>query len=114
MRFRMLLVLPALLLAGLVPVATTGSADAATMRTWDRLAHCESGGRWHIATGNGYYGGLQFSGSHLARVRRQAVRRAAPPRLAHPAGPGRRAGASLAGLGRLAVMLAPRRAALTR
>ncbi|MEO5711571.1 MAG: transglycosylase family protein [Nocardioidaceae bacterium] len=33
------------------------------MRTWDRLAHCESGGRWHVATGNGYFGGLQFSGS---------------------------------------------------
>ncbi|MGI8575788.1 MAG: transglycosylase family protein [Egibacteraceae bacterium] len=28
---------------------------------WDRLAACESGGRWSIATGNGYYGGLQFS-----------------------------------------------------
>ena len=28
---------------------------------WDRLAKCESGGRWHIATGNGYFGGLQFS-----------------------------------------------------
>lgn len=27
----------------------------------DRVAQCESGGRWHIATGNGYYGGLQFS-----------------------------------------------------
>ena len=27
---------------------------------WDRLAQCESGGNWHIATGNGYYGGLQF------------------------------------------------------
>jgi hypothetical protein len=26
----------------------------------DRMASCESGGRWHIATGNGYYGGLQF------------------------------------------------------
>ena len=25
-----------------------------------RMAQCESGGRWHIATGNGYYGGLQF------------------------------------------------------
>jgi hypothetical protein len=24
---------------------------------------CESGGRWHINTGNGYYGGLQFSSS---------------------------------------------------
>jgi nucleoid-associated protein YgaU len=36
-------------------------ADAATARTWDRLAQCESGGNWNINTGNGYYGGLQFS-----------------------------------------------------
>ncbi len=28
---------------------------------WDRLASCESGGNWAINTGNGYYGGLQFS-----------------------------------------------------
>lgn len=28
---------------------------------WDRLAQCESGGNWQINTGNGYYGGLQFS-----------------------------------------------------
>ena len=28
---------------------------------WDELANCESGGDWHINTGNGYYGGLQFS-----------------------------------------------------
>jgi hypothetical protein len=28
---------------------------------WDALAQCESGGNWHINTGNGYYGGLQFS-----------------------------------------------------
>ncbi len=27
---------------------------------WDLLAMCESGGNWHINTGNGYYGGLQF------------------------------------------------------
>jgi hypothetical protein len=27
---------------------------------WDRIAECESGGNWHINTGNGYYGGLQF------------------------------------------------------
>jgi resuscitation-promoting factor RpfA len=39
----------------------TSSADAATTRTWDRLANCESGGDWHINSGNGYYGGLQFS-----------------------------------------------------
>jgi hypothetical protein len=29
--------------------------------TWDRLAQCEAGGNWAINTGNGYYGGLQFS-----------------------------------------------------
>ena len=28
---------------------------------WDSLARCESGGNWAINTGNGYYGGLQFS-----------------------------------------------------
>ena len=42
-------------------IATAGSAKAATV--WDRVAQCESGGNWHINTGNGYYGGLQFSGS---------------------------------------------------
>ena len=30
---------------------------------WDKVAKCESGNRWHINTGNGYYGGLQFSSS---------------------------------------------------
>lgn len=28
---------------------------------WDALVQCEAGGNWHINTGNGYYGGLQFS-----------------------------------------------------
>ena len=46
------------------PVSSTlNGADAATGATWDRLANCESGGNWHINTGNGYYGGLQFSAS---------------------------------------------------
>jgi hypothetical protein len=27
---------------------------------WDAVAACESGGNWHINTGNGFYGGLQF------------------------------------------------------
>jgi hypothetical protein len=45
----------------LVGGAATTSADAASLRTWNKLAQCESGGRWHINTGNGYYGGLQFS-----------------------------------------------------
>ena len=43
------------------PLLTVVPADAATGRTWDRLAQCESSGNWHINTGNGYYGGLQFS-----------------------------------------------------
>jgi hypothetical protein len=30
---------------------------------WDRIAACESGGNWSINTGNGYYGGLQFTQS---------------------------------------------------
>ena len=39
------------------------AASAAPDSDWDRLAQCESGGNWHINTGNGYYGGLQFSAS---------------------------------------------------
>ena len=35
-------------------------ASATPTRTWDRIAACESGGDWHINTGNGYHGGLQF------------------------------------------------------
>ncbi|GAA1382524.1 transglycosylase family protein [Kitasatospora putterlickiae] len=27
---------------------------------WDRVAACESSGNWHVNTGNGYFGGLQF------------------------------------------------------
>jgi hypothetical protein len=45
------------------PMLAVSPAQAATRHTWERLAHCESGGRWHINTGNGYYGGLQFSQS---------------------------------------------------
>ncbi|WOF21481.1 transglycosylase family protein [Microbacterium betulae] len=43
--------------AAIVPTA----ANAADGATWDALAQCESGGNWSINTGNGYYGGLQFS-----------------------------------------------------
>ena len=46
------------------PIALAGTADAAQPTSkWDRLAQCESGGRWNINTGNGYHGGLQFSQS---------------------------------------------------
>jgi resuscitation-promoting factor RpfA len=43
------------------PVALAGTADAAPSGSWDRIAQCESGGNWSTASGNGYYGGLQFS-----------------------------------------------------
>lgn len=43
------------------PLALAGTANAAPDSDWDRLAQCESGGNWSINTGNGYYGGLQFS-----------------------------------------------------
>jgi len=43
---------------------SSGSAPAvASGSVWDRLAACESGGNWHINTGNGFYGGLQFTAS---------------------------------------------------
>jgi hypothetical protein len=37
--------------------------DPADPATWDRLAQCEAGGNWARNSGNGYYGGLQFSAS---------------------------------------------------
>jgi len=45
------------------PRATTSASSSAGGTVWDRLAQCESGGNWAISTGNGYYGGLQFSQS---------------------------------------------------
>lgn len=53
----------AALLAPLGLLAAAGGAAAADGGVWDRIAQCESGGDWHINTGNGYYGGLQFSAS---------------------------------------------------
>ncbi len=49
------------LAAAALPFLTAGPASAASGADWDRLASCESGGNWSINTGNGYYGGLQFS-----------------------------------------------------
>lgn len=37
------------------------AANAVDGATWDALAQCESGGNWSINTGNGFYGGLQFT-----------------------------------------------------
>ena len=54
--------------ASSAPAASGGSSSApapavSSGSNWDRLAQCEAGGNWSINTGNGYYGGLQFSAS---------------------------------------------------
>ncbi|WP_069754460.1 transglycosylase family protein [Streptomyces sp. EN16] len=49
-----------------VPLMGATNASAASVETWDAVAQCESGGNWSINTGNGYYGGLQFSQSSWA------------------------------------------------
>ncbi|WP_217166959.1 transglycosylase family protein [Streptomyces sp. AC512_CC834] len=50
--------------AGLaLPLVGTGTAHADDVETWDKVAACESTNDWDINTGNGYYGGLQFTQS---------------------------------------------------
>lgn len=46
-----------------LPLTLTGTAQAADVDTWDKVAKCESTNNWNINTGNGYYGGLQFAQS---------------------------------------------------
>jgi len=46
-----------------IPLVGAGAAHAADMSTWNKVAACESSGNWSINTGNGYYGGLQFTRS---------------------------------------------------
>ncbi len=63
--------------AAVAVAATVGAAAAVTTlaapadaapsyKVWDRVAHCESTNNWNIDTGNGFYGGLQFSSSTWA------------------------------------------------
>ena len=49
--------------AGACSLGFTSAASAASDSTWNNVASCESGNNWSINTGNGYYGGLQFSQS---------------------------------------------------
>ncbi|MFI9509428.1 transglycosylase family protein [Nocardia sp. NPDC052566] len=44
-----------------IPFGLSATAHAAG--NWDAVAQCESGGNWNINTGNGFYGGLQFTQS---------------------------------------------------
>ena len=73
-----------------IPTAATAAPAAPQLpaayysgtSVWDDLAKCESGGNWAINTGNGYYGGLQFSlgtwngygGDEFAEYPHQATR----------------------------------------
>ncbi|WP_329305941.1 transglycosylase family protein [Streptomyces sp. NBC_01260] len=53
--------------AGLaLPLITAASAGAASGSVWEKVAACESTGNWHINSGNGYFGGLQFTRSTWA------------------------------------------------
>jgi len=52
--------------AGAATTAGVATAHSASVSTWDAVAQCESSGNWSISTGNGYYGGLQFSPSTWA------------------------------------------------
>jgi len=44
-----------------VPLAIAATPANASSVNWDAVAHCESGGNWATNTGNGFYGGLQFT-----------------------------------------------------
>ena len=59
---------PALIARGTKQAGNTGAAAPAVASgsVWDSLAQCESGGNWAINTGNGFYGGLQFTPSTWA------------------------------------------------
>src|SRR6478735_8189015 len=52
--------------AAALTVGGGSPASAASNSTWDKVADCESSGNWAINTGNGYFGGLQFSPSTWA------------------------------------------------
>jgi resuscitation-promoting factor RpfB len=43
------------------PAAAPAANFSSGSSVWDAIAACESGGNWATNTGNGYYGGLQFS-----------------------------------------------------
>lgn len=84
-----------------LPLIGAGVANAASEDVWEKVAACESTGRWHINTGNGHFGGLQFSQSTWEGYGGTAT----PPRRPRHQGPAdrdRREGAQGAGAARLA------------
>jgi Transglycosylase-like domain/LysM domain len=61
---------PARAVSSAPAAASTGTWSAPAPSggvNWSAIAACESGGNWSISTGNGFYGGLQFTeGTWLA------------------------------------------------
>ena len=49
--------------AAAIGIGLLAAPASAADHDWSGVAQCESGGNWSINTGNGYYGGLQFSAS---------------------------------------------------
>ncbi|WP_406836227.1 transglycosylase family protein [Streptomyces sp. AHU1] len=60
-----------------LPLVGASGAHAADVGTWNKVAACESSGNWSINTGNGYYGGLQFTRSTWEAYGGQAYARRA-------------------------------------
>jgi hypothetical protein len=58
---RRMIALVALVLASVGVGGCFGGGGGSGWTVWDSLAQCEAGGNWAANTGNGYYGGLQFS-----------------------------------------------------
>src|SRR4051794_40763516 len=58
---RIVLGLTAASVAGTAALLGPASSAQASSVNWDAIAQCESGGNWSISTGNGFYGGLQFT-----------------------------------------------------
>ncbi|WP_371477460.1 transglycosylase family protein [Kitasatospora sp. NBC_00315] len=65
-RVRMALIGGAVVTLPVAGLVTANSASAASVSTWDKVAQCESTGNWSIDSGNGFYGGLQFTSSTWA------------------------------------------------
>ncbi len=95
--------------AGAAALALAAPASAAPDSTWDSVAQCESSGNWSINTGNGYYGGLQFSQSTWDAFGGHAVRVACRPGHQGAADRDRREDPGRTGLGCVGLRLRRRR-----
>ncbi|MFB6889583.1 transglycosylase family protein [Kitasatospora sp. NPDC056327] len=65
-RVRMALMAGALTALPVAGLVTATGASAAPASVWDKVAACEATGNWAINSGNGFYGGLQFTSSTWA------------------------------------------------